>query len=862
MLEGVSFSSSNVKIPPSPLINNKFVDQFPWRSSMAKTLTHLDLSNCGLTELPKGFCCLDEHKVVKINLEGNPFSDVIVDAVVREGSAKDIILMAKELKGGGMELKEKKVLVVGDAAVGKTTLLRGLRGENEVGAKVATDGIEIGELRLEGVVLNCWDFAGQEVYRYTHQLFMSDDSIYIVLFNLSHSIPSICSQLTYWFDSISHRAQDSEIILVGTHASVVPNRKKKQVKKQVVEKFGGYVKRDVLVVDSLNGDGLENMKNALSEVALQNLPRVPRLFEEIRQSFQQYRDSGKGSHFVEMNQLKQDVGNTKTLKNLTDESWEWCLRVLNCVGGIVLVDWDSYAGNKRFRSTFVIVRPSWLVDMFKTVVTMRHNFVKDGIISIEGLRKCWKEYDSSMHDLLLEALEKFDVVCRLSGDKVIVPCLLPDCPPDDFLGWTQNGERASRCLRTNENIARFSTFRRSFLKIRKSQKRENRSLPVGVMGKVLCSMFQWGKVRYAWKTGCVVVCGDTENKIVAMMWEGDCGGRAGVHFVFCGDASPSPSSSLGSSSSLDKSCASVRRLLQQASQLMKNLFEDFYNVDYEAVVPCSVDQQGVPVTWVNVNDILGSLYQSNSKVSVVTRDGEVAEQIAVGGLAPDLVLDEDCVRFFDEDKIVLGQLLGNGSYGEVFRGEISWENDMEESLKEGKEEGDEERNEGKGKGKEKEGEGVEKERQLITKKVAVKKILLDKALEKGDNQEDILKGLHHETYLSLQVRHPNVVQMVGMCSQTSPPLLLLELLDGVIFFFFIIISKNVIIENVITFSSYQDLFSSLTDPLSLEPTFEEFFKMLGLIVQGKKSWNECCCLFEKLRSDLRSPANVQQIGER
>ena len=802
----MSFSDRKVKIPPSLLITNKVVDRFPWES-MAKTLTHLDLSYCGLTELPKGFCDLDEHKVVEIVLEGNPFSDVVVDAVVREQNAKEIILMAKELKGGGVELKEKKVLVVGDAAVGKTTLLRALKGEDQVAAKVATDGIEIGELRLDGVVLNCWDFAGQEVYRYTHQLFLSGNSIYVILFNLSHPIPSICLQLTYWLDSIGYRAEDSKMILVGTHASVVPRERQEHVLEQVIHQFGENVKRDVLVVDSLSGEGLKSMKKALLEVARLNLPRVPRLFEKIRQLFQQYRNRGKGSHFIEMNQLKQDmlkdVRKSKMLGSLTDESWRWCLQVMNCVGGIVLVDWDSYEGNKRFRSTFVIVRPSWLVDMFKTVVTMRHNYVKDGIISIESLRKCWKEYDLSMHDLLLEALEKFDVVCRLSGrggDKVIVPCLLPDCAPDDFFGWTQNGETALCYLGgvggLKEEIGDSSTFRRSFLlKRQKRDKREKNRMPVGVMGKALCSMFQWGKVRYAWKTGCVVVCGDNHTKIVGMMWEGDCGERAGVHFLFCErhtSSSCSPSSSSSSaclSSSLNKSCASARGLLQQASQLMKNLLEDFYKMDYEAVVPCSVDEQGVPAAWVNVDDIVVSIYQSNPEVSVVTRDGNVVDKVAVGGLAPDLMFDEeDCVRFFDEDEIELGRLLGTGAFGEVLDGKVLWGTDIKESSKE---EGDEEQNEGKGKGKEKEQDDkVEKVRNPKTKKVAVKKILLDKLLERGSNQKEILKKLHHETYLSLQVRHPNVVEMVGMCAQTSPPLLLLELLHGVIFCFIFSLSDN------------------------------------------------------------------------
>ena len=750
-----------MKIPPSPLITNEIVDLFPWRR-MAATLTHLELSNCALTQLPRGICFLDERKVIRINLEGNRLSDV-ENAVLEGGNPKDIIFMVRELKGGGVELKEKKVLVVGDAAVGKTTLLRGLGGENEVAAKVATDGIEIGELHLGGVVLNCWDFAGQEVYRYTHQLFLSDSSIYLLLFNLSQPIPSICSQLTYWLDSISHRAPASQILLVGTHASVVPPENKHQVVEAVAQKFSEHVGGEVLVVDSLTGEGLGSVKESLLGVALHNLPRVPRLFEEIRQSFKQYRDFEKDSHLVEVNQLKVILEKTQMLGSLTEESWEWCLRVLHCLGSIVLVDWDIYMGNQYTRSTYAILRPSWLVDVFKTVVTMRHNYVKDGVVSIERLRRCWEGYDESIHDLLLEALVKFGVVCRMSGrgeGKVIVPCLLPDCAPDNFFVWTQNGEEALSCLggHSESEVTRHSqTFRRSFL-----LKREKSRLPVGVMGKVLSTMFQWGKVQYAWKTGCIVVCGD-EDKVVAMMWEGMCRTRSGVHFAFSAENS---TPSLSFDSSLDRSSSTVREILQQASQLMQNLFDDFYKVDYEAVVPCSLDQQGIPLTWAKVSEILVAMYESNSTVSVVTREGTFGGEVALGGLVPDLMLDQASVRFLDKDSIVMGHLLGSGAFGEVWEGEIPWEIDPEQGRRDQREE--------------------EKETQILeTKKVAVKKILLDEQL-KEDSFEEILKMLHHETYFSLQMQHPNVVKMVGMCSQTSPPLLLLELLDGVIFFFLII----------------------------------------------------------------------------
>ena len=66
---------------------------------------------------------------------------------------------------------EVKLMVVGEAGVGKTTLvwrMEGKEGEGGGGGGggggVATDGIDLGEFSSEGVRFLCWDFAGQVQY--------------------------------------------------------------------------------------------------------------------------------------------------------------------------------------------------------------------------------------------------------------------------------------------------------------------------------------------------------------------------------------------------------------------------------------------------------------------------------------------------------------------------------------------------------------------------------------------------------------------------------------------------------------------------------------------------------------------------
>ena len=66
-------------------------------------------------------------------------------------------------EGKEEKLRTIKLLVVGEAAVGKTTLLLSLQRHNTKQAikPLATDGVDLGELILEDAHFICYDFAGQ-----------------------------------------------------------------------------------------------------------------------------------------------------------------------------------------------------------------------------------------------------------------------------------------------------------------------------------------------------------------------------------------------------------------------------------------------------------------------------------------------------------------------------------------------------------------------------------------------------------------------------------------------------------------------------------------------------------------------------
>ena len=79
-------------------------------------------------------------------------------------------------------------MVVGKPTVGKTRMVRCLQGRQY--PKKSTDGVEIGKWSYRPGLFrtifsfSVWDFAGQEEYYATHQVFLSKRSLYLAVWNV------------------------------------------------------------------------------------------------------------------------------------------------------------------------------------------------------------------------------------------------------------------------------------------------------------------------------------------------------------------------------------------------------------------------------------------------------------------------------------------------------------------------------------------------------------------------------------------------------------------------------------------------------------------------------------------------------
>ena len=184
----------------------------------------LHLSNNQLNSLPDSLESLSSlkelylHDNEKLNLPveilGPTREEVIRGATPARPA--DILKIYVKLKIT-RPLNEAKLIFVGFGGVGKTSLVNRLVDNQFNPSEIKkTDGIAIQEwpihLRNDDVHLHIWDFGGQEIMHATHQFFLTQRSLYILVLNGREGHEEVDAE--YWLNLINSFAADSPVIIV------------------------------------------------------------------------------------------------------------------------------------------------------------------------------------------------------------------------------------------------------------------------------------------------------------------------------------------------------------------------------------------------------------------------------------------------------------------------------------------------------------------------------------------------------------------------------------------------------------------------------------------------------------------------
>lgn len=374
-----------------------------------------------------------------ILLRDNPIKTPPLE-IIRQGR-EAVINWFEEIEKQGEEMVyEAKLMIIGDAGSGKTSLATKLKNiEDRLPDKVkeTTVGIEISQLDFLAKAdkphfkVNIWDLGGQKIYHPLHQLFFTQRSLYVLVSNGRNDTDE--NDLTdFWIPAQELLARDSPmLILFNKHGDIQPNMAFRNFQLQYPN-----IKGDLAIVDLLNDkpktvDFIEDI-----EKYMRNLPqfvrgeKLPKLWAKIRETIAQ-----RTENYIPLQEFR-NVCSNEDLKEPAKQ--DFLSDYLHDLGIILRFREDPLLNG------IVFLNPQWALDAIYKVLdhTREHN---NGLFNRDELLCVWQKpefYD--VQDALLALMLKFELCYRTndSPEQYLVPSLLAKDVPDGF-GWEKTN---SVCL--------------------------------------------------------------------------------------------------------------------------------------------------------------------------------------------------------------------------------------------------------------------------------------------------------------------------------------------------------------------------------------------------------------------------------
>ncbi|XP_068694045.1 uncharacterized protein [Montipora foliosa] len=403
---------------------------------------------------------------------------------------------------------------------------------------VETETLLKGDLddNREHVFLTLWDFAGQSVYYDTHPIFLTEQAIYCLVYDLSlnpdESAKPVVKQgltkiyqessnlktnldyLDFWMWSVASlaggapespketAAEDETlpeklppVFLVCTHADTPYDKERNPT--EIAHEIFGCLKRkpygnhlsDVFVVDNTKS-GTESecsevvsLREEVYDVA-KGLPRIsktiPIKWLKFDKALAALKEEEK--HFVSLETAK-DIAESCNI--VDDREFETVMNYLHDLRILIHFN-DTPALNE-----LVVLDIQWLIDVFKNVITVKRYDRKEkklfrlwselqnkGVLHEELLSHVWGTLceKEGLYECLITIMEKFSLLCPLSLEKprsYLVPSMLKTDPSSEIVQLVSSAQIPSL-----------------FVKFKPKK------VPAGFFHRLVLQFFRWGKGNF------------------------------------------------------------------------------------------------------------------------------------------------------------------------------------------------------------------------------------------------------------------------------------------------------------------------------------------------------------------------------
>jgi internalin A len=412
------------------LSNNQFTQLPEWIGHL-QGLQTLSISDNQLTQLPQSL--LNLRSLTSLFLHGNaelgflssvtgPTRSEVVLRNALPAEPSDILQYYFRIRKSERPLNEAKLILVGRGNVGKTSLVNRLVHNTFSREEQKTEGIQITQWPLtlqnkDEVLLHVWDFGGQEIMHATHQFFLTQRSLYLLVLNGREGGEDADAE--YWLKLIESFGGDSPIVVVLNKIKEHPFDLNGRGLMQKYPFIKGFIK-----TDCADGTGIDQL--------LQTIQRETDQLEHLRDSF-------PGSWFTikhKLSRLDKNYLSFEEFREICQQDNEQDEKAQEQLAGYLhnLGIALNYRDDPRLQEMHVL-NPHWVTNGIYKILNAPQLEQQKGVLTLSDTNSILysREYPYHMRRFILDLMKKFELCFGFPEDdcRYLIPELLAKEEPPE-----------------------------------------------------------------------------------------------------------------------------------------------------------------------------------------------------------------------------------------------------------------------------------------------------------------------------------------------------------------------------------------------------------------------------------------------
>ncbi|MDX2070330.1 MAG: COR domain-containing protein [Haliscomenobacter sp.] len=440
----------------------------------------------------------------------------------------------EELGTDGRRLNEAKVIFLGEASAGKTSLVKRLMGEDFDSKESQTHGIRIRKVPFEmndgdQVTAHLWDFGGQEVMHATHQFFLSQRSVYVLLLNSRND-----DLAEKWLKHAASFGGNSPVLVVLNKIDENPSF---EVERKTLQEKYPQIKAFFRVSCKTESDrGLLDFKEALRQAidgATTRLTPFPKNWLAVKEHFSNMEADYIGS--VEYQKVCIEKGVSRQV------SQDVLLQFLHDLGVVI-----NFRNLQYFDTQ--ILNPLWLTNGVYRIINSSKVVENEGILreidfdavindpryqKSDTTERQFSYPKDKLH-YIVRVMEEFELCFMLENRSYVIPQLLPVAAPD----WQAEGAML-------QFVIHFPDF-----------------MPDSIFPRLMVKLHTFIQDAKRWRTGMILHKPNVFKALARVRWDKE---DQKIRIEACGEER--------------------RRFLSYIRETVKEIVEGFTKLAYNELVP-------------------------------------------------------------------------------------------------------------------------------------------------------------------------------------------------------------------------------------------------------------------------------------